>query len=303
MSSRVLRHLSAFAIAAAVAGLMATSVAGQSSLPPKPSAVPRTPDGKPDLQGNWTNNSVTPLERPEAWADKTTSERRRAGAAEEARRRGHRRGRRRRSSATSIVENALAGIKNPDSSDSGTGNYNHFWLVERDVEDRRTSLITDPPDGRLPALTTAASDRQAAAAPGAPRAPLDNPEERGVGERCVNFGVPKLGAGYNSYYQIVQTPTHVVFMSEMAHDARIIPLDGRPHPGQEDPDTGTATRAAAGKATRWSSSRRTSRRRASSAARARTCTWSSASRALARTRSTTRSPSPIRRCGPSRGRR
>ena len=82
----------------------------------------------------------------------------------------------------------------------------------------------------MPALTKEASDRQAAAAQARRGRRLDNPEERGVGERCVNFGVPKLGAGYNSYYQIVQTPTHVVFMSEMAHDARIIPLDNRPFP-------------------------------------------------------------------------
>jgi hypothetical protein len=129
----------------------------------------------------------------------------------------------------SIIENALAGNKNPSSSDAGTGNYNHFWLVERTVEDRRTSLLTDPPDGRLPPLTAEARERQAAAAGQRKQRRLDNPEERGVGERCVNFGVPKLGAGYNSYYQIVQAKDHVVFMSEMAHDARIIPLDGRPH--------------------------------------------------------------------------
>ena len=85
----------------------------------------------------------------------------------------------------------------------------------------------------MPALTKEASDRQAAAAQARRGRRLDNPEERGVGERCVNFGVPKLGAGYNSYYQIVQTPTHVVFMSEMAHDARIIPLDNRPFPDKK----------------------------------------------------------------------
>ena len=158
MSSRVLRHLSAFAIAAAVAGLMATSVAGQSSLPPKPSAVPRTPDGKPDLQGNWTNNSVTPLQRPEAWKNKTTLndaelEQLKKLVAEVTEEGGD------AQFGDQIVENALAGIKNPDSSDSGTGNYNHFWLVERTVKDRRTALVTDPADGRLPALTKEASDR------------------------------------------------------------------------------------------------------------------------------------------------
>jgi hypothetical protein len=235
MSSRVLRHLSALAIAVAVAGLMASTVAAQSAAGRSSNTTwkaPRTPDGKPDLQGNWTNNSVTPLQRPEAWKNKTTLtdaelEQLKQLVAQVTEEGGD------AQFGDQIVENALAGIKNPESSDSGTGNYNHFWLVERTVEDRRTALLTDPADGRLPALTKEASDRQAAATQARRGRRLDNPEERGVGERCVNFGVPKLGAGYNSYYQIVQTPTHVVFMSEMAHDARIIPLDNRPFPDKK----------------------------------------------------------------------
>ena len=234
MSSRVLRHLTAVAIAAAIAGLMANTAAGQSAGSPSSTTwkAPRTPDGKPDLQGNWTNNSITPLQRPPAWKNKTTLtdaelEQLKELVAEVTEEGGD------AQFGDQIVENALAGIKNPESSDSGTGNYNHFWLVERTVEDRRTALLTDPADGRLPALTKEAADRQAAAAQARRGRRLDNPEERGVGERCVNFGVPKLGAGYNSYYQIVQTPTHVVFMSEMAHDARIIPLDGRAFPDKK----------------------------------------------------------------------
>jgi hypothetical protein len=79
-------------------------------------------------------------------------------------------------------------------------------------------------------VTQAVRDRQPAAAGERGRTRrLDNPEDRGLGERCVNFGVPKLGAGYNSYYQIVQTPGHVMFLSEMAHDARIIPIGAQPH--------------------------------------------------------------------------
>jgi hypothetical protein len=224
MSHGVLRSLAGLSLAASIAALAGVTVTGQTSW-----TVPRTPDGRPDLQGNWTNNSVTPLQRPKAWAGKTTLNdadlaqlkklvvevTEDGGDAQ---------------FGDSVIENALAGIKNAPSSDKLTGNYNQFWLVERTVEDRRTSLLTDPADGRLPPLTQAAQDRQAAAAATASRGrKLDNPEDRGVGERCVNFGVPKLGAGYNSYYQIVQTPTHVVFMSEMAHDARIIPLDNRPH--------------------------------------------------------------------------
>jgi hypothetical protein len=234
MSFRYLRLLSAMVIAGGIAGVTAITVQGQaSSQTPSNWKVPRTPDGKPDLQGNWTNNSVTPLERPKAWAGKTTLndaelEQLKKLVAEVTEEGGD------AQFGDQIVENALAGNNNPESSDSGTGNYNHFWLVERTVEDRRTSLLIDPPDGRLPALTPAALERRDAAAAARRTARrLDNPEERGVGERCVNFGVPKLGAGYNSYYQIVQTPTHVVFMSEMAHDARIIPLDGRAHPDKK----------------------------------------------------------------------
>jgi hypothetical protein len=229
---RVLRTLTAAAIAAAIATVSVITVHGQTPAARKPAApakwtAPRAADGHPDLQGNWTNNSVTPLERPKAWAGKTELSDQeiallRKLTAEVTEEGGD------AQFGDSIIENALAGVKNPKSSDAGTGNYNHFWLVERTVEDRRTSLITDPPDGRLPPLTQAARDRQAAAGQRRQRV-LDNPEDRGVGERCVNFGVPKTGAGYNSYYQLVQTPTHVVFLSEMAHDARIIPLDGRTH--------------------------------------------------------------------------
>jgi hypothetical protein len=228
MSRRVLRLVCGLASAGCIAALTVISVEGQSRYNP-----PRTPDGRPDLQGNWTNNSVTPLQRPKAWAGKMSlndaelAELKRL-VAEVTEEGGD------AQFGDSIVENALAGNRNPTSTDSGTGNYNHFWLVERTVEDRRTSLLIDPPDGRLPPLTQAAIDRQtAAAAARQGRRQLDNPEDRGLGERCVNFGVPKLGAGYNSYYQIVQTPTHVVFMSEMAHDARIIPLDGRSHPDRK----------------------------------------------------------------------
>jgi len=223
--------LGALAVAAGLAAfLTGTTVAGQTGSAKK-SGVPRTPDGRPDLQGTWTNNSVTPLERPKAWAGKTTltdaemaqlkkltvEVTEDGGDAQ---------------FGDSVIEHALAGNKNPTSYDPGTGNYNQFWLVDRTVEDRRTSLITDPPDGRLPPITQAARDRQAAAVAARKQRTndyVDDPEERGLGERCVNFGVPKIGAGYNSYYQIVQTPTHVMFLSEMAHDARIIPLDGRPH--------------------------------------------------------------------------
>ena len=234
MSLRFLRPLAALAVAAAMATATAITVQGQAPAGAKSASTsskwtpPRTPDGRPDLQGNWSNNSVTPLERPKAWAGKTVLNdeelaQLRKLTAEVTEEGGD------AQFGDSIIENALSGTKNPTSSDSGTGNYNHFWLVERTVEDRRTSLLIDPADGRLPPMTEAANARQQAAAGQRRQRTQDNPEDRGLGERCVNFGVPKMGAGYNNYYQIVQTPTHVMFLSEMAHDARIIPVDGRPH--------------------------------------------------------------------------
>jgi hypothetical protein len=192
--------------------------------------VPRTADGRPDLQGIWANNSATPLERPKHWAGRQFVTAQELAEVKKI--------------ADEIVANdgdaqfgdglvlaALDRIKKPGSYDPGTGNYNQFWLVERDFEDLRTSLITDPPDGKIPSLTPEAQKRRAARMEYSKLHPADGPEDRPAGERCVNFGVPKIGAGYNSYYQIFQTPTHVAILSEMAHDARLIPVDGRPHVG------------------------------------------------------------------------
>ena len=102
-------------------------------------------------------------------------------------------------------------------------------MVDRDWHDRRTSLISDPPDGRLPPLTPEGQKRRAAELEHRRTHAFEDPEVFPLGERCVNFTVPRVQAGYNSYLQIVQSPGYVVIMNEMAHDARIIPLDGRPH--------------------------------------------------------------------------
>ena len=228
-----LRIFNSLIIAVAMAAVGAIAVEAQAPAADTGATAPgwtvvRTPDGRPDLQGVWANNSVTPLERPRQWEGKQSLtdaelEELRKATAEVTEDGGD------AVIGDSLVQAALDRVKNPISYDAGTGNYNHFWLVERDVEDRRTSLLTDPSNGRLPPLTPEARARAEARAAHRRAHPQDNPEDRGLGERCVNFGVPKLGAGYNSYYQIVQTPTHVVFVSEMAHDARIIPLDGRAH--------------------------------------------------------------------------
>src|SRR5205085_2628561 len=105
--------------------------------------------------------------------------------------------------------------------------YSSEWIVAREW-DNRTSLITDPPDGRLPALTPEAQARRAAG-DAAAKVPAAGPEDRALNERCITYGSPQLLAGYQSYYQIVQTPKAVMFQTEMIHDARLIALDGRPH--------------------------------------------------------------------------
>ena len=187
--------------------------------------APRTADGHADLQGVWANNNATPLERPAEWAGKArlTEEELadlQAAAAE----------------ATDPGQDALFGDQlvlaaiaktKAESYDPTTGNYNGFWVVERDFNDR-TSLVIDPPDGRIPALAPAAERLLAERAAYRAEHPADTWDDVPLQERCVTYGVPRIGAGYNSYYQIFQTADYLVFYMEMNHDARIIPLDDRP---------------------------------------------------------------------------
>jgi hypothetical protein len=180
--------------------------------------APRTSWGHPDLQGVWSTATITPLERPADLAGKeffTEQE-----AAEHERRTLERTNRDRRDGGAD-ADLARA--------------YNDFWWDSgtRVVPTRRTSLIIDPPDGRVPALTPEAQARQAALAEARKtRGPADNPEDRNLWERCITRGMPTvmLPQVYNNNYQIIQTRDHVVILAEMIHDARIIPLDGRPHP-------------------------------------------------------------------------
>ena len=211
------------AVLVATGLLVPVSVAGQSA--DEGWILPRTPDGHPDLQGVWANNSVTPLERPEAWADKErlTDEELAAllVASEDAVGDGD------ALFGDQLVLAAIAGIE-ASSYDPTTGNYNQFWIAERDF-DNRTSLVIDPPDGRIPDLTPEAEDRRRDGVVRRDKHPADTYTDRPLQERCVSYGVPRLGAGYNSYYQLFQSADHVVFLNEMIHDARVIPIDGQPH--------------------------------------------------------------------------
>ena len=189
--------------------------------------VSRTPDGQPDLQGVWANNSVTPLERPDAWAAKTTlteeelAELKTAAAEVTASGLDAQFG-------DQLVLAALAGVSDAVSYDT-TGNYNHFWLADRNFDHDRTSLVIDPGDGKIPPRTSDAVRVGRGVRPPIIAPKADSWTDRPLSERCLTFGVPNLLAGYNSYYQIIQGRDHVVILMEMMHDARIIPIDGPPH--------------------------------------------------------------------------
>ena len=191
-------------------------------------SVPRTPDGRPDLQGVWANNTATPLERPEALGDKATLTDEELARLEERYARLFASGDSDAAFADSVFVAALGEQEAFSSRDTTTGNYNQFWLVDREF-DNRTSLVVDPPSGRLPPLTPEAQRLVDARTAHLADNPASSWTDRRLQERCITFGMPNLFAGYNTYYQIVQTPEHVVFLHEMIHDARIIPLDGSPH--------------------------------------------------------------------------
>ena len=191
---------------------------------------PRMSWGDPDLQGIWTFRTVTPLERPRALADKPELTAAEAAAFEQQEVRRQNR---------DLIDSAQGGLNYAPESEGGVVPYNEFWYDRGTtvVASRRTSLIIDPPDGRLPPFTPEAQRRAEAQREigrqeqrGRPLA--DGPEDRGVGDRCImgfNAGPPMLPGGYNQNVQIFQTAGQVVVFNEMVHNARIIPLDGRPH--------------------------------------------------------------------------
>ena len=169
---------------------------------------PRTPDGRPDLQGTWVNATLTPFERPAALRDKAFLTEQEAVAIER--------------QASARRENEPA----PQPGDVGA--YNEFWSDSGDrvVSTRRTSLVIDPPDGRVPLRPEAEARRDYSRAHEG-----DSYEFMSVWDRCITRGVPAgmFPAGYNNAYQIMQGQGFVAIEYEMIHEVRIIPTDGRPH--------------------------------------------------------------------------
>jgi len=205
MRRRVLIVTAALGIA--VSSPATAQVAGRSW------TMPRTPDGHPDLQGYWTNDTVTPLERPAEFGNKDIL------TAEES-----------AAYAKKRLDQFLAQPKDNIHYDDA------IWQGESYSKEanRRTSLLTDPRDGKLPPLTPAAKAREAgrvAARQGT--GPSDSAQTRSLAERCItwgNVGPPMIPPTYNANLQILQTRDAVAIRHEMMHDVRIVPLDGRPHP-------------------------------------------------------------------------
>jgi len=176
--------------------------------------VPRAPDGHPDLQGVWSFATLTPLERPSAFAGRQTL------TPEEA-----------EAFAKQRIDSS-----NKDRRDGGGAAdveraYNEFWWDFGTKASTQPSLVVDPPDGKIPALTAEAKQRQSQR-----QNLFNNPEDRPISERCIlgfNSGPPMVPSAYNNNVQIVQTGDHVVILNEMIHSARIVPLSGRPHPPKD----------------------------------------------------------------------
>jgi hypothetical protein len=229
MSDRILASTGAVAVVIALGLLAPVSVAGQARSTTAPAntwTLPHTPDGKPDLQGVWDYRTIAPLERPKELGTKAFfTDEEAANFEKEENQRQNR----------DLIDPELGGLMYPP---GGVIPYNEFWYDRGNkLGSKRTSLIVDPPNGRLPAWTPEGqrrADLRAAAALddqlGHPHA--DSWEDRPLQERCIvglNAGPPMTPGAYNNNFQLLQTPGYVVILNEMVHSARIVPLDGRPH--------------------------------------------------------------------------
>jgi hypothetical protein len=213
-----LRYWSAILAAVALAALPAVSQAPKAAAKvAKKWTPPHTPDGQPDIQGIWSNATITPLERPPEFAGKEFLTAKEADQYKK-----------------DLIERGNKDRRDgPVAEDVGRA-YNDFWWDRGTqlVKTLRTSLVVDPPDGHVPPQTPEAQKRAAARAEARRLHPADGPEDRPLSERCIMLnaaGPPMLPSAYNNNYQIVQGPGFVSILNEMIHDVRVIPLDGRPH--------------------------------------------------------------------------
>ena len=246
MSHQTLTSLSLRATLATTMAVMAwTPVSLAAQAPSENWTPPRTASGAPDLQGVWDFRSLTPMERPTELADKEVL------TAEEA--------------AGFAGERAAANAARDEALPYDTvGNYNQFWFDygARTVETNRTSLVVNPPNGRIPALTPKAEGRRVAGTEEGRGLRRHTPPPGGFVEdlgpgglqvRCIlgfNSGPPITPGAYNNNVQLIQTADHVVLFNEMVHNARIVPAGtggrtSRCHSGR-------VIRAVTGTATRWS---------------------------------------------------
>ena len=212
MSRRILSSIGTCAVVIA----WVVTVGGQAPTTPqktpaaaKSGKVVRTPWGDPDLQGIWTGSTITPLERPKEFAGKEflTDE-----------------------EAARLEKQALANQVDRAPSPGDPGTYNQIWLdpSSKVLPGRRTSLIVDPPDGRMP-FTPEGQKAQVRSRARYGKGPYNSWLDLDTGERCITDGPPIYFGGYNNNYQIIQAPGYVAIVHEMYSEPRIIPLDGRPH--------------------------------------------------------------------------
>ena len=213
MSHRLRTSLSTVAAVVVIVSLSAVPAVAQSD-------APQTAWGQPDLQGVWDFRSITPLQRPERLENQEFLTEEEAAELEQA----------------AVARDAAAWDREARRTAAGgnVGAYNNFWMDrgQKAVGTRRTSLIVDPPNGRMPEQTTAAQQRAWVRRDYRRELPADGPEDFSNGVRCIlgfNAGPPFTPSAYNNNMQLFQTPDHVVVVTEMVHTARIIPLDGSPH--------------------------------------------------------------------------
>ena len=209
MSQRRLATVLMLAVAAAIAS-PATGAAQE---------TPTTAWGAPDLQGVWDFRTITPLERPEELGDKAFLTEEEAAKLEQ--------------ETIERNERLLNAEARRTEAGGSIGAYNNFWMDRGTnvIGERRTSLVVDPPNGRLPALTEAGQARRAAGRGSFSDRGPESYTDLSNADRCIvgfNAGPPITSGGYNQNVQIFQTPDHFVLLTEMVHTFRVVPLDSRP---------------------------------------------------------------------------